>query len=258
MAREEKGGAVRLRVGPLLPLPGQRRLAELVAEEASRHYPESWVRRSNELGRVRVGGWVPTLGPICAVLFAVAISVAGLVGGLPTSFAVGRGILLGVAFGLGFVWLVFGRSAAGQYAHLGGGLLIVGRGSGGADLRGAIVHELGHRMQYAIPGLVDEERAFLEEKMGRAVRVLPKPIAPLARLVRNIGLGFGLLRRSSYGFFHPYAAEDPLNGRAYEVFTTGHEAVRYGTSNPSTGRFDPGMRPLPDHEAFVWRVMREL
>ncbi|MDP9475751.1 MAG: hypothetical protein M3R38_08690 [Actinomycetota bacterium] len=153
---------------------------------------------------------------------------------------------------------MWGRSAAGQYLQLGGGLLLVGRGDGGAELRGAIVHELGHRMQRAVPGLAEEERAFLEGKMGRPVRVLPRPIAPFARLARNVAIDFGLLQRSPHGFFDYYAAQDPMNGRDFEVFTTGHEAVRYGYRNPSTGRFDPSMRPLPDHEAFVRRVLREL
>ncbi len=241
-----------LRVRPLLPIESDRRLARVVAEVAERHYPESWVRRSNELGRLRVAGsWVD--GAIYGLLSCVVAVAVGLVQGFSAWFAIGSGILLGAGFG----WLSR-RSSAGLYRRLGGGLLVVGWGAGGTELRGAIVHELGHRMQHAVPGLVEEERAFLEEKMGRSVRVLPRPVAAFGRLAREIAVGVGLLKRSSHGLFHQYAAQDPMNGRDYEVFTMGYQATEYGARNPFTGRFDPDMRPFPDHEASVKRVLREL
>ena len=113
-------------------------------------------------------------------------------------------------------------------------------------------------MQHAVPGLVEEERAFLEGKMCRPARVLPRPLAFSARLVRETAILLRAKERESHGLFHRYAAQDPMNGRDYEVFAMGHQAARYGAGDPATGRFDPGMRPYADHEAFVQRVLREL
>lgn len=241
-----------LRVRPLLPIESDRRLARVVAEVAERHYPESWVRRSNELGRLRVAGsWVD--GAIYGLLSCVVAVAVGLVQGFSAWFAIGSGILLGAGFG----WLSR-RSSAGLYRRLGGGLLVVGWGAGGTELRGAIVHELGHRMQHAVPGLVEEERAFLEAKMGRPLRILPRPVAFLARLVREVAMALGLVKRPSHGIFHPYAAQDPMTGRDYEVFTQGYQAMVYSARNPSTRKLDPNVKPLPDHESFVRRVLREL
>ncbi len=256
MAYGERGQAARLRTEPLLPLAGDRRLADLVEEVASQHYPESWVRRSNELGRLWVAGrWLE--GSICALLVFVAAAVLGLMRGVPIWFAIISGIVLGAAVGCGYA-RSFGRRAADQYLRLGGGLILVGWGDGGAELKGAIVHELGHRMQHAVPGLVEEERAFLEAKMGRPLRILPRPVAFLARLVREVAMALGLVKRPSHGIFHPYAAQDPMTGRDYEVFTQGYQAMVYSARNPSTRKLDPNVKPLPDHESFVRRVLREL
>lgn len=258
MARGEEGGASpRLRVEPLLPLAGDRRLAVLVAEEASRHYPESWVRRSNELGRLRVTSCFPVEGSVFGLSCSVAVGCVGLMQGFAAWFAAGSGLVLGLAVGFWFAWWL-GCSAAGSYARLGGGLLAVGRGDGGSELKGAIVHELGHRMQHAVAGLVEEERVFLEGKMRRPARVLARPLAFSARFVREIAILLRVKEREAHGLFHYYAAQDPMNGRDYEVFAMGHEAAKYGARDPSTRRFDPDMRPLPDHEAFVRRVLREL
>nr|MDP9475986.1 hypothetical protein [Actinomycetota bacterium] len=126
-----RGGreAARLRTEPLLPLAGDRRLAQLVEEVASQHYPESWVRRSNELGRFWVAGmWLE--GSICALLVFVTAAVVGLAQGVPIWFAIVSGIVLGAAVGCGYA-RSFGRRAAGQYLRLGGGLILVGWGTAG-------------------------------------------------------------------------------------------------------------------------------
>ena len=78
-------------------------------------------------------------------------------------------------------------------------------------------------MQHAVPGLVEEERAFLEGKMCRPARVLPRPLAFSARLVREIAILLRAKERESHGLFHRYAAQDPMNGRDYEVFAMGHQ-----------------------------------
>ncbi|MDP9475985.1 MAG: hypothetical protein M3R38_09910 [Actinomycetota bacterium] len=93
-------------------------------------------------------------------------------------------------------------------------------------------------MQHAVPGLVEEEKAFLEAKMGRPVRILPRPVAFFARLVREVAMSLGLVKRPSHGIFHPYAAQDPMTGRDYEVFTQGYQAMVHGARNPSTRRLD--------------------
>ena len=98
MANGGEGGAARLRAETLLPLAGDRRLAGLVAEEASRHYPASWVRRSNELGRLRVTSCFPVEGSVFGLLCSVAVGFVGLMQG----FAVGSGLLLGPVVGFWF------------------------------------------------------------------------------------------------------------------------------------------------------------
>ena len=124
------------------------------------------------------------------------------------------------------------------------------------------MHELGHRMQDVVPGLVEREREFLEQKMGRVVRSYPPMIAAWGRLFRGLGED-GLLpgargNAGSHGFYHPYAAFDPLDGRAFEVFTMGYQGLLYGAKDPRTGEYDSGMRPHADHREFVERALREL
>lgn len=163
--------------------------------------------------------------------------------------------LVGGAFGAGFMAALGGFRAAGSYKRH-SSLLVVGGGKGPERL-GTILHELGHRMQEIIPGLVEREREFLEGKLGRRTRAHP---TWKAFLLRGIGVGYSLNVRNigRFNVYRPYTASDPQDGHAYEVFTTGIEGMVYGAKNPWTRRFDPELRPFEDHQEFVRRCMREL
>ncbi len=117
-------------------------------------------------------------------------------------------------------------------------------------------------MRDVVVGLAKREREFLERKTGRRVRSHSPVRAAWGRLSRGLG-GAGLLPGAredggSGGFYHPYAAFDPLDGRTFEVFTMGYQGLLYGAKDPKTGEYDPGMKPHADHREFVERALREL
>jgi hypothetical protein len=163
--------------------------------------------------------------------------------------------LVGAVLGAGIMAALGGFRAAGSYKRH-SSLLVVGGGNGPERL-GAILHELGYRMQEIIPGLVEREREFLEGKLGRPIKVYP-PWKAFA--LRAIGVGYSSDARnvSRFGVYRPYTALDPLVGHAYEVFTTGLEGMEYGAINPWTKLFDPELRPFGDHQEFVRRCIQEL
>ena len=242
-----------LKVRPLLPLPGDRKLAREVAELAGRHYPPGWLRRSNERSEMRVTSAFAIEGAASAVLFFVALLIWG------------NGIVLSVvtaalASALLVWWLR--KGGVGWYRRWWGhGLICLGE-LAGEEREANIVHELGHRMQDVVPGLVERERTFLEGKTSRRVRRYPPAIAAGGRLLRGLGEAVRLSLKHEaaryHGFYHPYAAFDPLDGRTFEVFAMGYQGLLYGADDPRTGAFDPKMKPHADHGEFVERVPREL
>ncbi len=158
--------------------------------------------------------------------------------------------------------LWFRRMGMGWYKREGPGVLCLADTPAGEEREANIVHELGHRMQDAVPGLVEREREFLEKKTGRRVRSFPRPVAALLGLswflkqavLRQAGRHSG----ESHGFYHPYAAFDRLDGKNYEVFTMGLQGLLYGAHDPKTMVLDPGLKPRQDHREFVERALREL
>lgn len=210
-------------------------------------------RRSNERSELLVTSAFPREGVTAAVLFPAASLLWGNGLWVPLVVAAVAPLVL-------VAWLR--KSGAGYYAKRGRGLVCLGGGTEGDERDADIVHELGHRMQDVVPGLVEHEREFLEKKMGRTVRSYPLMIAAWGRLLRGLG-DAGLLPGArgdvgAQGFYHPYAAFDPLDGRAFEVFMMGYQGLLYGAKDPRTGEYDPGTRPHTDHCEFVERALREL
>ena len=256
----EEDDRQRLRVRPLFPLAADRKLARDTQRIAG-YFPDTWITRSNQKGTLRVSRWPVIEMAVIAVLGSVI---------LPSVWMLGRWLLdpvltLGViemavvtVLGAGVIAVVVRSSPMGFYKRR-VSLLVAGGGSG-AERRGVILHELGHRMQEVIPGLVGRERAFLEAKLGRPTKVYGRLQAFLRRALR-LPKGDGSLNARSvsrYGVYVPYTVFDPMDGHAYEVFTTGLEGMYYGAKNPWTGRFDPELRPFEDHQEFVRRCLEEL
>ena len=208
---------------------------------------------------MRVSRWPVTEMAAIAVFGAVVMPLVGMLMRRLTDSGTMPGAsveaLVGAVFGAGIIAAVYRCSPAGSYKRH-GSLLVVGGGSGPEKL-GTILHELGHRMQEVIPGLVEREREFLESKLGRRAKVCP-PWKAFA--LRAIGVGYSAKARNvnRFGVYSTYTAFDPLDGHAYEVFTTGLQGMEYGAKNPWTKRFDPELRPFGDHQEFVRRCMQEL
>ncbi len=163
-----------LRVAPLLPIESDRWLAREVAEIAERHYPAGWIRRSNEYSRMRVTTTFAVDGAVAAVVLFVAMFLVGG-GGVVASAVVAAAVSGGMV-----LW--FRRMGMGWYKREGPGVLCLADTPAGEEREANIVHELGHRMQDAVPGLVEREREFLEKKAGRRVRSFPRPVAALLGL----------------------------------------------------------------------------
>lgn len=94
-------------------------------------------------------------------------------------------------------------------------------GANEADILSTVSHELGHRMEYVIPGVRDLEAAFY------ARRTSGEPLQPL-------GAGYGKEEQTRVDrFAHPYIGKE-YGGRAFELLSMGLEAVlfqRYDLSN---------------------------
>lgn len=257
MSAEDCGGAT-LRTAPLLPTREDRRLAREIQEVASEHFPERWVRLSNGRGVLRTTRW-----PVTEMVGAAALGGVGLplgcglwvsgTGGPAVWAALAVG---GALFGALLVALLGGFEAAGRYRRR-GGLLSVGGGSG-ARRRAAILHELCHRMQEVVPGLVEHERAFLQEKLGRPVRAFPPGVSFAARLVVGALEVFRKGGGRAGAFYHPYAGTDPMDGHAYEVLSMGLEGMCYGSEEAEEARGGESAAPFEDHRDFVRRCLREL
>lgn len=257
--RVRKGEGERLSIRPLLPLAGDRRLAREAQELASEHFPDEWIRRSNQGLTLRATTYFPLEG--------LAFFVVGLVVLLGTGAGVVTSILGSVVFGclVPVIWYVNG------FGYYSGtfGILALGNLNGG-ERAANILHELGHRMQEAVPGFVEYEREFLERKLGRkpkrwgpvefagaALRFLAFLPASILTLGR-VDLWSRRRTEKARGVYHPYVMEERPDGRSFEVFTMGIQGLHFGAKNPKTGEFDPDLTPHPDHEELIERMLQEL
>lgn len=109
-----------------------------------------------------------------------------------------------------------------------------------------VVHELGHRMEYTVPGLVQLEGHFYDR------RTAGESLMPLNRL--QVGQGYRsdeMVRPDE--FFNVYAGKDYGRKDAYEVFTMGMEVV---------ARNEQGINARkdidPDHTAMIWGALAVL
>ena len=249
----------RLEVEPLLPFAADRRLAREVAELAAEHFPARWIRRSNASRPLRV----TTYFPVEAVTALLGMSVVMLVWGFGLAVSIGSGVLAGV-----ILLYLFRAKGFGSYSGW-SGILALGKLEG--DERDAnIVHELGHRMQQAVPGLVEHEREFLARKLGR----MPTKWGPvefgtrffwfLATLVvllvtlNRVDLSKRRRAEKARGVYHEYVVYERPSGRSFEVFTMGLQGLRFGAKDPETMEFDPELRPYDDHRELVERVLEDL
>lgn len=98
-------------------------------------------------------------------------------------------------------------------------------------------HELAHRMETVIPGVIGLEREFIKRRTGGADPVPLSTLDPTA--------GYGPKEKASPDdFFTPYVGKD-YNGRAFEVLSTGMECLMGHVGRSGKRVMDP------DHQAFV-------
>lgn len=251
--------AEELEVEPLLPLAADRRLARAAKELAAEHYPEAWIRRSNEGRKLRATAYFPLES---AVIFSL-VTVTGML----TGRGVATSIVAAAMFGVGLSYFFY-AIGAGFYAGW-TGVLAVGNLKG-LERDANVVHELGHRMQDSVPGHVEYERAFLARKLGRTprkwgpresiIRLARWVVAKVISLVTKGRVDLAKQRRveQSRGVFHEYVVHERPDDRSFEVFTMGLQGLRFGAKDPETGEFDSNLRPYDDHRELIERMFREL
>lgn len=242
-----------------MPLAADRRLAQEAKELAAEHYPATWIRRSNEGRKLRATAYFPVEG---AVMFSL-VAVTGVLTGRGIATSIVAAAVSGVA--LSYFFYAIG---AGFYAGW-TGVLKVGNLKG-RERDANVVHELGHRMQVSVPGLVEYERAFLARKLGRTpskwgprecvIRLVRWMVGKVISLVTKGRVDFAKQRRveQARGVFHEYVVHERPDGCSFEVFTMGLQGLRFGAKDPDTGEFDSNLRPYEDHQELIERMFHEL
>jgi len=107
------------------------------------------------------------------------------------------------------------------------------------------VHEVGHRMEHVVPGLMSLEAAFFDRRTVGNAEV---------RLNRAVpGSGYKSHEKTKEDqFFNPYAGKRYPGGE-HELFTMGMEAVARGVQYNASGGFaSPSIRKIdPDYSSWV-------
>ena len=105
--------------------------------------------------------------------------------------------------------------------------------SGGASLHRVAIHEMGHRFEHIIPGILELEKQFYERRTA-------------GEELQWLGPGYDTEEMTRFDkFVSPYMGKD-YGGRAYEILSMGLESIFAGSYDLSAD---------PEFEEFILGVM---
>ncbi len=110
----------------------------------------------------------------------------------------------------------------GYYAHYNNEIALSGYGREGSQR--VAVHELGHRMEYTVPGLKEAERAYLWSRTTKRGEIGNRRLEGL----QSLGGMMSAEKTRRDQFKNAYSGKD-YKDQAYEVFTTGVESLFAGS-----------------------------